>query len=66
MSQDIVQYIPYLVPVIILQLVLLAVAPVDMFRREKIKGPKWAWALVIVFIQLLGPILYLVLGREEA
>lgn len=66
MLQTLVQYIPYLIPIILIQLVLLVICMADLLRREKTKGPKWAWALVILFIQLIGPILYLVLGREEA
>jgi hypothetical protein len=26
--------------------------------------PKWAWALVILFVSTFGPILYLTLGRD--
>jgi hypothetical protein len=37
----------------------------DLARRERVAGlPKWAWALVIVFGEMLGPILYLALGRN--
>jgi len=37
----------------------------DLIRRERTKGPKWAWALVIILVNLIGPIVYLVTGREE-
>ena len=59
------QFLPYLIPIILLQLVLLVVALIDLARRERTRGPKWVWVLVIVFINVIGPILYLVLGREE-
>ncbi len=59
------QWLPLLVPIALLQLGLMAFALVDLVRRERTKGPKWAWALVILFFNFLGPILYLVLGREE-
>ncbi|MGD9406222.1 MAG: PLD nuclease N-terminal domain-containing protein [Anaerolineae bacterium] len=59
------ELLPLLIPVILLELALMAVALVDLFHRERTRGPKWAWALVIVFINLIGPILYLLLGREE-
>jgi ABC-2 type transport system ATP-binding protein len=29
-------------------------------------GSKVVWALVIIFINLIGPILYFLVGREEA
>ena len=59
------ELIPFLIPVILLQVVLVAVALVDLVRRERTRGPKWAWALVIVFFSLIGPVVYLLFGREE-
>ena len=59
------EWLPFLIPVILIQLGLMAVALVDLIRRERTKGPKWMWAFVIVVFNLIGPILYLVLGREE-
>jgi hypothetical protein len=29
-------------------------------------GSKVVWALVIIFVNLIGPILYFLVGREEA
>jgi hypothetical protein len=53
-------------PVILLQFLLMIWALVDLLRRKNIKHlPKWAWALIIVFINLFGPIIYLVAGRGE-
>lgn len=61
-----VQYLPFIIPIVILQLVLLIVALVDLVRREKVRWlPKWAWAIIIVIGELVGPIIYLIIGREE-
>jgi len=62
---DIGEYIPLLAPLLVIQLVLLAVALLDLRKQEKTKGPKWLWVLIIVFINTIGPILYFVVGREE-
>lgn len=51
-------------PLIILQLVLMLVALVSCIREEETNGPKWAWVLVIIFVNIFGPILYFVLGRK--
>jgi hypothetical protein len=59
------QFLPFLIPIIVLQLVLLAVALLDLVRRERTRGPKWMWVLIILFVNIIGPILYLVVGREE-
>ena len=57
--------VPFLVPVILLELVLVFVALRDLTRRDRVNGPKWLWALIIVLIQLFGPILYFVIGRRD-
>ena len=54
-----------LVPVALLQLGLMVIALVDLAKRTRTKGPKWAWAAAIVFLGFLGPIAYLVVGRED-
>lgn len=64
--EKLLQYLPYIIPIVLLQLILMIVALVDLLRREKTRFlPKWVWALVIVLGELIGPIIYLVLGREE-
>jgi hypothetical protein len=59
------QYLPLLIPVVLIELALLIVALVDLIRREKAHGPKWAWVLVIILINFIGPIIYFVAGRRE-
>jgi hypothetical protein len=59
------QYLPLLIPILIIQLALIVVALLDLSRRSAIRGPKWVWVLVILFVNLIGPILYFVLGRED-
>jgi hypothetical protein len=62
---EIQQYIPFLVPVVIIELILLVAGLVDLIRREHTRGPKWVWAIVIVFVNMIGPIIYFVFGRKE-
>jgi hypothetical protein len=59
------EILPFLIPIALLQLALLVAALVDLARRERTRGPKWVWLLVILLVSLIGPILYFVLGREE-
>lgn len=56
-----------LLPLVILELVLMVAALLDISRREpeRIRGPKWAWVLVSVFVATLGPIVYFLFGRKE-
>ena len=63
---DLGRFIALLVPLILVELGLLAFALYDLARRRRVKGGnKWLWGVLIVFFSLIGPILYLVLGREE-
>ena len=63
--ENISSLIPFLIPIVLLQLGLMVFALADLMRRERTKGPKWVWALVIILVSLIGPIVYLVVGREE-
>jgi hypothetical protein len=57
--------LPFLVPILLLELILLVVALTDLVRRDRVRGPKWVWVLVIVCFSILGPVVYLLLGRVE-
>ena len=61
----VVPLLPLLIPLLIVQLGLMVFALIDLAKRQKTRGPKWVWALVIVFVNLIGPIIYFVVGREE-
>jgi hypothetical protein len=62
------QIIALLSPIIVIQLGLMIAALVDLERDERRVrgGSKLVWALVIVFVNILGPILYFIAGREES
>ena len=62
---DFQKFIPFLIPVILIQLVLMISALVDLIRREHTRGPKWIWVLVILFVNYIGPIIYFVAGRKD-
>jgi hypothetical protein len=57
-----------LIPILLIQLGLLIWGLYDLTRPErKVKGDsKVIWALVIIFINIIGPIVYFLFGREEA
>ena len=59
------QILPLLIPVFIIQLLLIIVALRDLLGRERVRGPRWLWFVVIVLVNILGPILYFLVGREE-
>jgi hypothetical protein len=60
------QIVLLLLPVILIELGLIVFALRDLLRPERrVRGDsKLMWGLIIVFISLLGPIVYFVVGRE--
>lgn len=55
------------IPVAVIQVGLMLLAAFDLLRPERrVRGDSKAmWAVIIVFVNLLGPILYFLIGREE-
>jgi hypothetical protein len=62
------QILALLAPIVVIQLGLMIVALHDLESDERRVrgGSKIIWALVIVFVNILGPIIYLIGGREDA
>ena len=58
--------LPFLIPLFLLELALLVIALVDLVKRERVRGgSKAIWALVIILISVIGPAVYLLIGRQE-
>ena len=62
------QILLLLTPVILIQLGLIVFALRDLLRPERqVRGDsKLMWGLIIVLVNLVGPILYFLVGRREA
>ena len=61
------QILLLLLPIVLIEIGLIVYALRDLLRPERrVRGDsKLMWGLLIVFISLLGPILYLTVGRQE-
>lgn len=58
--------LPFLIPILFIQLALLVFALVDLVKRKRVKGGnKILWGAIIILIDIIGPIIYLLFGREE-
>ncbi|HSL32764.1 MAG TPA: PLD nuclease N-terminal domain-containing protein [Candidatus Limnocylindrales bacterium] len=62
------QIVALLLPIAAIQLGLMIAALIDLEHddRRVRGGSKLVWALVIVFLNIVGPIVYFIAGREES
>ena len=61
------EILPLVLPLVLLQIALIVLALRDLANPERrVRGDsKLMWALIIVFLELFGPILYFLIGRRE-
>lgn len=58
--------LPYLIPLVILEIALLFIAIIDLDRRQYVTGNnKLVWVLAIVIFGIIGPVIYFVFGRRN-
>ncbi|MFS0724922.1 PLD nuclease N-terminal domain-containing protein [Paenibacillus sp. 1P07SE] len=62
--EELMNWLPLLIPLVLLQLILIAIALRDLIPSTRPKEQKWLWGIVICCVTLLGPIAYLVAGRK--
>ena len=61
-----VEYLPFLIPLIIIELILAITALIHVLRHPHYKfGNKPFWIVVVLFVQIIGPIVYFIFGRGE-
>ncbi len=64
--ESIMQYLPFLIPLALLQLALMLTALVHVLKHNKYRfGNRVLWIILVVFLEFIGPILYFTVGRGE-
>lgn len=60
------EYLPFLIPLIIAELALGITALVHVLRHPRYRfGNKVMWALIVMLIQIIGPVVYFAFGRGD-
>ncbi len=54
-----------LIPLIIMQIFLQILALISLFKQDLPKEKRILWVLVIILLNLLGPIIYFLIGRRD-
>lgn len=62
---EILRLLPFFIPLIIIEYGLIIFALVQLFRNEAAYLPKWGWALIIIFINIIGPVVFLIVGKKK-
>lgn len=58
--------IVYLVPLIVLIVLLAIVSAIHVIRHPHYKcGNKAIWLIVVLFVQIIGPVLYFTIGKGD-
>lgn len=52
-------------PLLVIQGLLILIALIDWLKGKSTNGPRWMWLLFIIFLSMIGPILYFVIGRRQ-
>ncbi|MBQ2581099.1 MAG: PLDc_N domain-containing protein [Ruminococcus sp.] len=64
--EDLKEYLPFIIPLAVLQLGLMIAALVSIFKHKEYKtGNRALWVVITLLVSMVGPILYFVLGKEE-
>lgn len=66
--EEIMEFLPFLIPLVALELGLFAYTLYHILTHKRYKrGTRALWLVIsIVFMNFVGPILYFLLGREDA
>ena len=60
------EYLPFLIPIIVLEYALSIAALVHVLRHRKYRfGNTVVWAVVVMVVGFIGPILYFTVGKGE-
>lgn len=60
------EYLPFLIPLVILQLALMGSALYHILKHPNYRfGNRLMWVVIVVIFQLIGPICYFTFGKGE-
>ena len=64
--EKLMEYLPFLIPIFIVELALMLTALIHVLKHDKYRfGNRVLWIIIVVFLQIIGPILYFTVGRGE-
>jgi hypothetical protein len=65
-TSEIMEFLPFLIPIIIIELTLMLTALIHVLKHKNYRfGNRIIWIIIVVCLQIIGPILYFTVGRGE-
>ncbi|MFT8323577.1 MAG: PLD nuclease N-terminal domain-containing protein [Bacillus sp. (in: firmicutes)] len=61
---DFMSFLPIILPVMVIGMILVFIALIDLYRHRKRRKNVLLWTLIIILVNMMGPILYFVIGRR--
>ncbi len=62
----IMEYLPFILPIIILELILMLAALIHLLKHPNYKfGNKIIWIVIVCGFQIVGPIIYFAIGKGD-
>ncbi len=63
---QIVENLPFIIPIFIIEMALMITALVHVLRHKDYRfGNRVFWIIIVVVLEIIGPILYFTVGRGE-
>ncbi|MDR0326234.1 MAG: PLD nuclease N-terminal domain-containing protein [Oscillospiraceae bacterium] len=64
--ETLMEMLPIILPLFIIQLILMVTALVHVLRHPNYRfGSRGIWMVVVIVLQIIGPVLYFAIGRGE-
>jgi len=61
-----IKYLPFLLPILLIEITLAITAVIHVVKHPTYKfGNKTIWIIVVLVIQIIGPILYFTVGKGD-
>ncbi|QUI24818.1 PLDc N-terminal domain-containing protein [Vallitalea pronyensis] len=65
--EQFIDYLPLFIPILIIQLTLAIIALVHVLKHPNYRfGNKYFWIIIVLLVQIIGPVFYFILGRGDA
>ncbi|GLO65353.1 PLD nuclease N-terminal domain-containing protein [Oceanobacillus kimchii] len=64
--EELLEYLPIILPFVIIQIILMIIALIDWSKnKESFDSMKLVWLIVIIFLNIFGPIIYFLFARRN-